>query len=390
MAGRRTEEQLYAELKSFPRPKYEFPDQVSPLMEALAAEYNEWIDVDCPFESSEAREAHKRHRLTDIAARAFPWLTLAELRPIALFTAFLAILDDFMDRSGRDELQEVRDRMCALLTGVDDDEPEPGFYHQMYMIRQDALVCEMPPHLYQGFFDSILTLMTGFGDEKRYNAANRPAPFAAFESIRRQTSGGLPFARYLCMQKEYRRLPARVLGHATILRMHDLASTLIGYHNDFISLPKELACQGDVVNLVLTVQHELGLSLKEAYWKALEIHDAHLAEFVELQNNLLDFGEWQSAAQEYATDLGIMVQGVYSWHVKNTGRYSPGAYVEPEHGGGGLKHKQTCEAGAVASVVAVSASVKRLSISVVAALATPLTYAVKFAWTATRFGRRLS
>lgn len=261
----RTEEQLYSELKAFPRPHYAFPDLVSPWMEDLVAEYNDWIDVDYPFESKAAREAHKRHRLTDIAARAFPWLTLKELRPVARYTAFLAILDDYMDRSGREELQAVKLKVGALLTGRDNREPEAGFYHQMYMIRQDALACEMPPHLYQDFVDSILALMTGFGDEKRHNAANRPAPFSEFQLIRRQTSGGLPYAKYLCMQKGYRHLPDRVLGHASILRLHDLAATLIGYHNDFISLPKELARKGDVMNLVLTVQHEFGLGLKEAY-----------------------------------------------------------------------------------------------------------------------------
>lgn len=396
----RTEEQLYSELKTWPRPNYTFPDLVSPLIEDLVAEYNDWIDIDCPFESKEAREAHKRHRLTDIAARAFPWLTIEELRPVARYTAFLAILDDYMDHSGRHELQEVKDRVGALLHGQDSQEPEPGFYHQMYMIRQDALACEMPPHLYNDFADSILALMTGFGDEKRYNAANRPAPFPAFQSIRRQTSGGLPYAKYLCMQKDYRHLPDRVLSHATMLRMHDLVATLIGYHNDFISLPKELSRKGDVVNLVLTVQHELGLSLEEAYWKALEIHDLHLAEFITLQNNLPDFGEWQSTAQDYATDLGMMVQGVYSWHIKNTGRYSPGAYVEPEHDSDKFKRRTRAsgdaeptaeDAGAESTVMSPSwNSVKRLSIAVVAALASPLAYALKTVFVATQLGGRLS
>lgn len=45
-------------------------------------------------------------------------------------------------------------------------------------------------------------------------------------------------------------------------------------------------------------------------------------------------------AEQYATDVGVMVQGVYSWHIKNTGRYCPGAYVEPEHGSGVAKHEK--------------------------------------------------
>ncbi|KAJ6437454.1 glycoside hydrolase family 76 [Purpureocillium lavendulum] len=326
-----TEQHIYNELRSWPRPKYPFQDLVSPLIDELADEHYEWIDADCQFESKAAREAHKRHRLTDIAARAFPRLSLQELRPIARFTAFLAILDDYMDHSDPDELRTVQGRILAILKGQEERMPEPGFYHQIYAIRQEALDCGMQLHLFNEFVSSIIELMVGYGREKKYNASNRPPPFAVYQSIRRQTSGGLCYAKYLCMQEDYRNLPDRVLSHPDILRMHDLVARIIGYHNDFISLPKELSRKGDVVNIVISIQHELGLGLKDAYWKALEVHDADLAEFLQLQRQMPDFGEWREIAQQYVADLGIMIQGVYAWHVKNTGRYVPGAYVEPEH-----------------------------------------------------------
>jgi hypothetical protein len=256
-------------------------------------------------------------------------MTLEELRPVARFTAFFAIIDDYMDKSSREEVQDVVRKTAAILAG-EDSEPNPGFFHEVHMIRQDALTCGMPPHLYQQFVDSILSMATGYSEEKKYNAAGTPPPLPVFTSIRRQSSGGMPFAKYLYMQKNFRYLPDEVLLHPIILRMHDLVGSLIGYHNDFISLPKELARKGDVVNLVITVQREFGLTLRDACREALRIHDEDLEEFIRLQNNLPDFGQWQRTAQEYVIDLGIMVQGVYSWHTKNTGRYVPGAYVEPE------------------------------------------------------------
>jgi hypothetical protein len=326
---RALEEHFYNELKDSPRPRYPFPDLVSPLIEQLVDEYYQWIDTDCQFESEKARALHKRHRLTDLTARAFPWMTLEELRPVARFTAFFAIIDDYMDKSSREEVQSVVRKVSAILAGGD-GESNPGFFHQVHMLRQDAITCGMPPHLYQQFVDSVLSMMTGYSEEKKYNAAGTPPPLAVFKTIRRQSSGGMPFAKYLCMQKNFRYLPDEVLLHPAILRMHELVGSLIGYHNDFISLPKELARKGDVVNLVITVQHEFGLNLKDACREALRIHDEDLDEFIRLQNNLPDFGQWQRTAQEYALDLGIMVQGVYSWHTKNTGRYVPGAYVEPE------------------------------------------------------------
>jgi hypothetical protein len=47
----------------------------------------------------------------------------------------------------------------------------------------------------------------------------------------------------------------------------------VGYHNDIISLPKELSRKGDVINIVLVLMHEDGLVLEEACMKAMEIHD---------------------------------------------------------------------------------------------------------------------
>ena len=249
---------------------------------------------------------------------------------MARFTTFFAIIDDHLEHSTHTEINKVRERVAALLIGEDDEEPEPGFYRQVYMIRQNALTCKMPPHLCEQFTDSIWSLMTSYGDEKSYTAANRPPPFPVFQLIRRHNSGGLPYAKYLSMQKNYRSLPDAVLRHPLILRMHDLCASLIGYQNDFISLPKELSRKGDIVNLIITVQSEFGLSLKDAYLKALEIHNDDLADFIALQNNLPDFGEWQRTTQAYVVDLGILVQGVYSWHSKNSGRYVPGAFVHLE------------------------------------------------------------
>lgn len=84
-------------------------------------------------------------------------------------------------------------------------------------------------------------------------------------------------------------------------------------------------------NVVFSIQRDGDLELKEANDKALEKHDSDLTEFVQLQNELPDFGKWQEIARQYVIDLGIMIQGVYSWHIDNPGRYVPGAYVEPEH-----------------------------------------------------------
>lgn len=327
-----TEQQLYARFAALPRPSYPFADLANPAMEELDRECSGWIDNDYGFHSEQARTRHKQHRLTDTATRAFPYLTLAELRPIARFSASGAMMDDYFDHASHGEMDAIRKRIMALLSGAETAEPQDlGIYRQFYLLRQDARLCGMPEHLYQKFITTIGTLLIGYRDEKLYNARNRPAPLPVFEVIRAETSGGLPFAKYLCMQKDYRSLPDDVLEHPIILRLHLLASRMIGWHNDIISLPKELSRKGDVINLAITLQHENNVPIEDAYRMALDFHDRDLDEFIILQNNLPAFGKWQRLTQEYTTDLGVMLQGVYSWHIKNSQRYMPGAYVEPEY-----------------------------------------------------------
>ncbi|KAJ6438995.1 glycoside hydrolase family 76 [Purpureocillium lavendulum] len=267
--GQDIEGRFYDDLYDWPRPQYPVQDLVSPHIDDLASEYNEWIEVDF-------------HRT---------------------------------------ELLAVMERISDLLTGKDVTEPEPGFYHQIYTIRQEALACSMPIHLYDQFISSVFDLIAGYGREKSCGMSKTDRLHFIF------------IARFVGKprEKDYRLLPNEVLFHSTILCMHDLGATIIGYHKDFISLPKELSRSGDVIILVMAVQHEFGLSLKDAYLNALEIHDSDVSEFVRLQHQLIDFGEWQETAQEYVTDLGTMAQGVYAWHVKSTGRYVRGAYAEPEH-----------------------------------------------------------
>jgi hypothetical protein len=43
--------------------------------------------------------------------------------------------------------------------------------------------------VYKEFVNAIISLMDGYGDEKRYNAADEPPPLDTYQSIRRQTSG---------------------------------------------------------------------------------------------------------------------------------------------------------------------------------------------------------
>lgn len=325
-------EQLYAGLQHLPKPRYPFPDFMNPYFQEQREEYYDWIDREYTFHSKEAREKHKTHNLTDIAARGLPFLkSLAELRPIANYTANGAMMDDYWDRCTHAEMNEVQKRITALLTGEDKKEPtDHGIYHQFWVLRQDAIKCEMPERLYNKCIAAMHNVLVGYMDERTHYRENVPPPFEIYTIIREDTSGGLPFCKYVAMQKDYRQLPDDVLEHPHILRLHSLCARMIGIHNDIISLPKELQRDGDIMNLVMVIQHEQKVPLEEAYMMSLEVHDNYLKEFMLLHERLPFFGEWQEMAYNYVQDLGTMVAGVYAWHTNDTTRYVPGGYVDGE------------------------------------------------------------
>ncbi|WP_211172616.1 hypothetical protein [Chitinophaga sp. Ak27] len=126
-----SEEQFYAGMQHLPKPTYPFPDFMHPDFQQQREEYYNWIDKEYTFHSQGAREKHKQHHLTDIAARGCPFLkTLAELRPLANFTANGAMMDDYWDHCSRNEMYEIANRITAILTGADTAEPtDNGIFH---------------------------------------------------------------------------------------------------------------------------------------------------------------------------------------------------------------------------------------------------------------------
>jgi hypothetical protein len=329
-------------IKDLPLPSYPFPDLKNPLLMRLREDYYHWIDTDYTFHSEAARTLHKSHVLCDIPARAFPYLTsLAELYPITRYAVHGAMMDDYFDHCSGDEMQAVRERVMALLSGEDKREPtDLGIYRQFYQLRQDAITCEMPLHLYLKFIATIDGVLVGYQQEKPYIAANVPPPLPIYTIIREDTSGGLPFCRYVCMQKNFRELPDMVLDHPILVRMYALVARMIGCHNDFISLPKEINRKGDVINIVNVMKQEHHLSWEDAYMMALDFHDQYKQEFMLLYEHLPDFGKWQEQAKDFAFTLGISLQGVYAWHTNDRHRYIPGGYVEGEYKSEGFKWKE--------------------------------------------------
>lgn len=319
-------------LKGLPRPKYPFQEITPTYFHQLRKEFRKWVDEDFTFQSKEAREKHKNHYFIDINCRAMPYLTFEEQIPISRYSATFSMLDDYIGRATVEDIDIIRERVWDILTGKEEAEPtDHGIYHQTFLIRKECLQLGMPIRLFDKFALEIDNLLCGYQNEKQYVLVNTPPPLATYLIMREITAGVIVFSKYACMQKNYRTLPDKVLEHPHILTIHTRVSRIVGFHNDIASLPKELCRRGDVINIVLILMHEHDLCLEDAYMMAMEIHDDYVKEFVTLQENLPDFGPWQELAYEYARDFGVMLPGIWCWHVKgDNDRYFPGSIVDGE------------------------------------------------------------
>lgn len=328
-----TDEQFFSNLLHLPKPSYPFPDFIHPDFQVQREEYYKWIDTEYIIHSKEAREKHKKHNLTDIAARGCPFLkSLVELRPLANYTANGAMMDDYFDRCSREEMYIIMDKIMALVSGSVSREPEePGIFHLFWQLKQDAVRCAIPENIYNRFIKSMKDVFIGYAEEKVYYRTNTVPPLSVYLLIRAETSGVKPYCDYVALQKDYRKLPDEIFDHPFIRRLYTLSSLMIGIHNDIISLPKELSREGDTMNLVKVLQQENNISLKEAYMRALDMHDAYLNEFELLQRKMSFFGEYQELVSNYVHDLGVMISGVYAWHTNDTSRYVNNGYVEGEY-----------------------------------------------------------
>ncbi|WP_280276574.1 terpene synthase family protein [Nocardia wallacei] len=325
-----SESQLYDIFDDFPRPKYPFPDIIPDYLEQLRVEADRWIDEDCLFNGPADRTRHKRHRFTDLSACSMPYLTYAEQLPPSRYTCFGAILDDYLDHTGRNETLAVGDRIRDCLRGrVTPGPDEHGFYRQFRFVYDDARAAEVPESIYDRFVTAIDHLVTAYADEKKWKETDTPPPLPVYTTLRIRTAGVIPYCEYTALQHDYRNLPESVLTHPHIRRLHELVSELVGLHNDFYSFPRELTRHGDVINIVAVLAREHSICYEDAWYAAMELHNSVLREFVVLQQNLPDFGPWQDTTERYVTALSINIQGCNTWHQRTSRRYTPGAYVEP-------------------------------------------------------------
>ncbi|MDR6403531.1 MULTISPECIES: terpene synthase family protein [Chryseobacterium] len=328
---------MESEIKYFEQPyplifKYPWPDLVNPHFDQLKEDLEGWLDTDFTFLSPKTRETYKQMGLHGATARMLAIApTYEHARACNRFMIWITTFDDYCGLCTVDELDQAHKRIIGILKG---DMPDINAHPHdkiMAIIRDEYLAVTSP---------EWLEVFTYFMDRYMVYGMRAEAPY--------KTTGVFPPRAYFMIFREYSIamyayepwaelglgfvLPKHISAHPVIQRIQALTARIMSWQNDVYSVKKEIMRKGEVINLVLIIQHEQNISLDEAIQEVVRIHDADVAEFVALHASLPDFGDWHESVDKYVLYQGMMIQGLNSWYLKDTLRYhSNDQYAEKEY-----------------------------------------------------------
>lgn len=320
--------------KDVPVLQYPWPYEIGPFAQSFYEEQANWLDTDYQFMSEATRTKYKGHGLVEAASYMFPAAGTRELvRPLARFMVWLTLCDDYHELCPVDKFADIRDHIVDVMMG---DKPKPtdiGLIKQVALSREEFLPYVNESWL-QRWAKSFYNYTTyGIMQETPYKLRKEFPTLNSFLLIREYSIAMYPYGDPVEPSINYI-VPDPVSEHPVIRRLKMLMCRIIAIQNDFGSIEKELAVDTEFLNIILVIRNQYKVSLEDAITEAIRIHDEYVNEFVELQNNLPDFGPEQKSIERFVQHIALMISGLGAWYHKgNTTRYKvPGEYPKPEYG----------------------------------------------------------
>lgn len=313
--------------------QYPWAYKIAPFAELFYEEQNDWIDKDYQFMSEGTRIKYKRHGLVQAASYMFPATqSMEQMRPIARFMVWLTLYDDYFELCPVKELAPIRDHIIDVMLGEDPRPDDIGLLRQVAVSRN-----EFCPYVNDNWFQrwakSFHDYTTyGIMEETPYKLAQQFPTLSNLLLIREYSISMYPYGDPVEPSMGFI-APDSVSKHPVIKRLKMLMCRIMAIQNDFVSIEKELAVNTEVLNIILVMKYQYKISLEEACAEAMRMHDDYVREFVELQENLPEFGSIQKDVENFVRHMTLMISGLGAWYHKGSStRYKvPGEYPRPEY-----------------------------------------------------------
>lgn len=297
---------------------------MNPAAELAHAESRAWGIATGLLDGDEARRRFDAARFARLTARAYPRAGPAELVLVAEWNLWLFVHDDGCDAgaSGRDPdaLAGTYHRLGAVLRGgaADVDAGAPARALAELVPR---IVGPGPAAWRARFVAAVDDYFAACVWEARNRASRRVPTLAEYIRMRRDT-GAVRTSIAMIERCEGIALPEAVRAHPRVEALADACNDVVCWANDIISLPKELA-SGDVHNLVrVLAEDRCGGDIEDAVGIAADMHDARVAEFIQLAADLPHFDRDADEQLAWFVDtLCAWMRGNLDWS-HETGRYA--------------------------------------------------------------------
>lgn len=302
---------------------YPWPNLVNSHIEQMGRDMDSWIDNDYTFLTDEQKVKYKKMRLHACTACMWPDLTYEQAIPCNRFMLQYVVLDDQLEDSSLQEIQQQRIRCTAILKGDEPGPDENALYQHLAILRNEFRA--FMPEIWMERFIYYFYQSFRYGIELEYSfkVTNLPPSLSLFQVIREFSVLMRPYLIFGEIESGLV-LPNHIIEHPVMLKIISLIVRVVAWQNDIHSLPKEMAKGTEVFNLIFVLQREYHLSLEEACTEALRIHNADLEEVIALHRDYREFGEYQEHVDKFLYYAGVGLQGVNTFYLQETERYLHG------------------------------------------------------------------
>lgn len=292
-----------------------FPAALHPGAEKADAQTLRWVQHHRLGTSDTHYQRFARLHPGQLAARTTPHASPTTLQLVTDWCSWFFIHDDYCDEGGIGKnpaaMQTLHTRFSEILNGIPPvatDIPLTIALHELWH-RTASLVSE-------AWWDRFMATLDAFFEAGVWEANNRLKgeipPLADYLQMRPFTGGMFAYLELIELSESLL-LPSDIRHHLMVQQLVTMTANIVSWANDVLSLPKELK-QGDIHNVVFSIQHSQHLTVQEALNQAAQLHNQEIERFIEVEAALPRFDSPQDEAlNQYVLALRTVIRGSLDW-----------------------------------------------------------------------------
>ncbi|NUQ97701.1 MAG: hypothetical protein HOY79_14485 [Streptomyces sp.] len=274
-------------------------------------------------------ETARAARFGELAARVHPHGTLPGVQYACEWLMWLFLQDDdkVEGASGRGDTRTVADHLLRCIQVLHDPQQPPGNVHMHALadLRRRLDDFAAPEHVQRLLF-GLMEYFAAAGPEAIYWSLRNVPTVSDYQQLRESTV----FMRAGCfVLNEIATncpLPTAVWATPEIQSVSRTAARIVGYTNDILSGPRELAWPG-ALNLINCIAQEQQCPLPEALEAAVDLHREETASFLRQAAQVIRHHD-DEPTRTYIDGLRTWIRGNLDWSLA-TDRYAIKAPTPP-------------------------------------------------------------